>query len=333
MPPRGQSQFRFNAQRAFLTYAGIGHDGRTGYNKEDLYAHLVTKCSDAKQIIVAWEHHQDGTPHAHCYLEWGGKKDIRDARSVFGFNNHVPNIQSVRSPKDCMNYVIKDNDYMSKLPVELPGKRDDVAMTEAIGGGASAEEAAVMTVRSSQDGKPMRYYTQLVAFGRAIKVDNKVQDALRQYPDEFDLSMMSQEQEDFVNDFVVQLGTRDPRERTGKSIWMYGPTRMGKTQLARSLGLHWYMQGMWNLDQYTDEADYGVIDDFDWDQFKKYGYKGLLGLQYELTVTDKYRGKKTIKHGKPVIFLTNDLPVFTPQEWAWLEGNVEFINVLNKVYE
>jgi len=173
----------------------------------------------------------------------------------------------------------------------------------------------------------------MVSFGRAIKIDNKVKDAQRIYPDDFVLSDLTQEQEDFLNDFVVRLGTRDIRNRDGMSIWMYGPSRMGKTQLARSLGLHWYMQGMWSLDEYSDDADYGVIDDFDWEQFKKYGYKGLLGLQFELVVTDKYRGKRTIKHGKPVIFVTNELPVFTVGEWDWLEKNVMFMNVLNKLFE
>jgi hypothetical protein len=231
-----------------------------------------------------------------------------------------------------MAYVIKDDDYMSKVPVELPGKRDDIIITDAIAGGATPEEAAVMAVRSS-DGRNMRYFTQLVSFGRAIKVDNKIKEPVREYPTDFDLATLNQEQEDFINDFVGRLATRDPRARDGRSIWMYGPSRMGKTQLARSLGQHWYMQGMWSLEEYTDEAAYGVIDDFDWEQFKKYGYKGLLGLQYELVVTDKYRGKRTIKHGKPVVFVTNDLPVFSPQEWAWLEANVFFMNVLNKLFE
>lgn len=325
-------QFRFNAKSCFLTYAGIGHEDRTGYTKEELYAHLNLKCPTATQLIVAWEHHQDGTPHAHCYVTWATRQDVRDARSLFMFKEHYPNIQAVRSPARCMAYVIKDDDYMAKVPVELPGQRDDIIITEAIAGGATPEEAAVMAVRNS-DGKNMRYFTQLVSFGRAIKIDNKVKDAVRIYPTDFDLSNLTQEQEDFLNDFVVRLGTRDTRSRDGKSVWLYGPSRMGKTQLARSLGLHWYMQGMWSLDEYSDEADYGVVDDFDWDRFKTFGYKGLLGLQYELVVTDKYRGKRTIKHGKPLVFVTNDLPVFSPAEWAWLEVNVEFMYIGNKLYE
>lgn len=324
-------QFRLAAQRAFLTYAGIGHEDREGYNKEDLYAHLNNKCSDAKQIIVAWELHQDGTPHAHCYLEWKQRKDVRDARSLFKFKNHVPNIQGVRSAKACMEYVIKDEDYISKIPVEMPGKRDDIMVTEAIDNGATPEEAAVAAVRQG-DGKGIRYFTQLVSFARAIKVDNKVKDCVRIYPDDFDLTNLTQQEEDVLNDFVVKLGTRDPRMRDGKSIWLYGPSRMGKTQLARSFGLHWYMQGMWSVDEYTDEAQYGVIDDFDWEQFKKYGYKGLLGLQYELVVTDKYRGKRTIKHGKPVVFITNELPEFVNGEGEWLNKNVIFINVWEKLF-
>ena len=116
-----------------------------------------------------------------------------------------------------------------------------------------------------------------------------------------------------------------------KSLWIYGPSRLGKTVLARSLGYHWYMQGAWNVDAYDDEADYGVLDDIPWENLQRY-YKGLLGIQMDVTVTDKYKKKSVITHGRPVIVITNELPTFTVAEAAWLETNVVFHFINDKLY-
>lgn len=86
----------------------------------------------------------------------------------------------------------------------------------------------------------------------------------------------------------------------------------------------------WSMDCINDSADYGVIDDIEWDKLR-YNYKAILGLQEDVTLTDKYRPKKTFKLGKPVIVCTNEVPCFTDIEKSWLSVNVAFYLVNSSV--
>ena len=68
---------------------------------------------------------------------------------------------------------------------------------------------------------------------------------------------------------------------------------MGKTLLARCIGSHSYFGGLFNLDQYEEDADYAVFDDLAGGMEYFHSYKQWLGCQKEFTVTDKYRHKGT----------------------------------------
>ena len=85
---------------------------------------------------------------------------------------------------------------------------------------------------------------------------------------------------------------------------MVGPTRTGKTEWARSLGRHIYMCGLFNLSAWDNEAEYLVIDDISF-EFMGGSRKALWGSQRELTLTDKFCRKRSIRWGKPMIVLCN----------------------------
>jgi len=69
------------------------------------------------------------------------------------------------------------------------------------------------------------------------------------------------------------------------------------------------MCGMWNVDDFNGASLYCVLDDFNVDFFPN--WKPFLGCQKQFTVTDKYRGKRTISGwGKPTIWLCN--PGYSP---------------------
>lgn len=78
---------------------------------------------------------------------------------------------------------------------------------------------------------------------------------------------------------------------------------------------------MTNLDTFDVEAEYGIFDDFDFAFLPN--KKCWWGGQEEFTVTDKYRKKKTITWGKPVIYLTNpDLDPYRHAQWNdWFADN------------
>jgi len=82
-----------------------------------------------------------------------------------------------------------------------------------------------------------------------------------------------------------------------------GPTRMGKTEWARSLGRHIYMCGLFNLTMWDNEAEYLVLDDISFEFCPS--RQSLWGSQKELVLTDKFARKRSVKWGKPLIFLCN----------------------------
>lgn len=122
----------------------------------------------------------------------------------------------------------------------------------------------------------------------------------------------------------------------GKSLFLGGPTRTGKTAWARSLeGEHVYWNGLINADTWNEKAKYIVIDDFDWTYFPC--KKQLIGCQHEFTLTDKYRKKRRISNwGKPCIFIFNpDMDPYqkmSASELEWIRGNSIRIDIVKPLF-
>ena len=95
----------------------------------------------------------------------------------------------------------------------------------------------------------------------------------------------------------------EPRPDRPKCLVLVGPTRCGKTALARCLGRHMYFNAMVDFRLWDDSAEYAVFDDFAFEFIPN--KKCFFGGQRQFTITDKYMGKKSVTWGKPSIFLTN----------------------------
>lgn len=94
------------------------------------------------------------------------------------------------------------------------------------------------------------------------------------------------------------------------------------------------MSDMHDLGQWDNSADYLIYDDI---RFDPKFLKGLWGGQKQITMTDKYRKKMTVKWGKPFIFICNpedspwevkdnkgDRVLYQREEW-WRENCVEVV--------
>jgi len=122
-----------------------------------------------------------------------------------------------------------------------------------------------------------------------------------------------------------------------------GASRLGKTEFARSIGRHIYMEGIWNLAVWDKEAEYLLLDDV---PFKKLGAqrKGIWGAQKEIGVTGKWQRDRNIKWGKPMIFCCNadnfyrDLmnerggSYLSPSELDWYDANSLVVHIDRKMY-
>lgn len=104
------------------------------------------------------------------------------------------------------------------------------------------------------------------------------------------------------------------------------------------------MCGMFNVDVWDANAEYLVIDDIPFEFFGG-SRKALWGAQSEIVITDKYRKKRSVKWGKPMIFCCNPdndfrlLPDKTRKnlylrdsELEWYNANTFVVEVINKLY-
>jgi len=113
-----------------------------------------------------------------------------------------------------------------------------------------------------------------------------------------------------------------------KSLILWGPSRMGKTIWARSLGKHAYFGGLFSLDESLEGVQYAVFDDLQGGFEFFHSYKFWLGHQREAYVTDKYRAKTRIEWGRPAIYVTNDYPEGQKGvDWDWIQANCLIVHV------
>lgn len=315
--------FRVQGTHIFLTYA----QAEDIPDKETLLSELRNLVPTPIAWAIGKEQHEDGGQHYHVLLKYESRIDIRNER-FWDVNGHHPNIQKCRSPKQVLRYVIKDGDTLVH-GFDIQHEDDIFAvLLEEMLNGTNATTVIKNTVARTGT-KGLRLYNQIQAYSDRMMKPSVKHDAIMHYPVDFMgiNEILMAKITKFSEDVAQGVAFRGDR----KSLWLYGPSRMGKTMLARSLGTHWYMMSAWNVDAYDDDAEYGVMDDLPWESLSRY-YKGMLGCQLDITVTDKYKKKSVIQHGRPVIVLTNELPVFSVAEAAWLEANVEFHFVHEKVW-
>lgn len=115
---------------------------------------------------------------------------------------------------------------------------------------------------------------------------------------------------------------------------LHGNTRLGKTLWARSLGAHAYFGGLFAMDETLNLEDvkYAVFDDMQGGFDFFHGYKFWLGAQAEFYVTDKYKGKKHVKWGKPSIWLCNNDPQNEKVDWGWITGNCDVVELWDPIF-
>jgi len=314
--------FRFQAINVSLTYPQC-----EVINKRDLYEFLLSlRSGDIKvdKVLLTKENHKDGSPHYHGYLRFDGQPNIRDA-SFFDYNGRHPNVQPCRSVTKWVTYITKDDsEPLSNYDWNQKTSKRQVAISAvrtAIKEGKSFKETVDLAVDADPSlfgtiGSIEKYYYTQVARGEV-------------YLPIFELQSFSLTAADYSR-MLFYSASFTGHDRTNgarlRSLWFVGPSWVGKTSLARSLGLHWYITTVWHLDEVSDSCSYGVIDEVDvsWESsFKKY-YKTILGCQKNTSFTDKYRAKKKFNFGMPVVACSNELPIFTSAERDWLSINVTF---------
>lgn len=320
--PSIQHQFK----QCLLTYAQCGD--LDPFAVVNLLADLGAEC------IIGRESHADGGTHLHAYAQWETKFRSR-GHTLFDVDGRHPNIAPVRwgSPEWVAEYAGKMGDIVA-------GGLDLSQIDSTISGNSQARskqsfEDWSLIVNSETEAEFWSNVTTLAPRQLACNHQALLSFAKWKWApipeiyvspyteDDYDLSsfpeiQMWREQHLRHNDVNVR----------GMSLVIWGPTRTGKTEWARCLDRHAYYNLHWNQDEPLEGAKFAIFDDL------ALGWKGFdflkpwIGQQKNFTVTDKYRGKKQVKWGKPVIILTQHDPMSSPDvDHNWLLGNAVIVNV------
>ena len=300
--------FRCNVRNFFLTYSQA-----PGLSKDRIARFLTHEHTFADKLnwfVVCQESHRDQGIHFHVVVNYAVKYDCRNQRS-FDIDQVHPKIEPAKDIQASIKYVKKDGDFLEYG--EIPqAKRKWIDLDNA----ADAKEAWEIVKQTS----PRDYWLNLEKLEYSInkRFRKEMPRYDRQWDHPFTISNIMQQ----------WLDQRNVTDRP-KSVILYGPSRTGKTAWARSIGPHMYFNGMFDLSQWNDAAEYAIFDDFpEWDKWRY--YKQFLGGQYEITVTDKYIKKQTLRWGKPCIVLSNSLPNFPDMEW--IRANCFIVNIIGSLF-
>lgn len=312
--------FRFQRRYCLLTYAQCG--GLDPWSVSNHLTELGAEC------IIGRENHVDEGVHLHAFVDFGREYRTRNARQ-FDVEGHHPNVQPAsRTPEKMYDYAIKDGDVVAGGLERPDGSRVSQARDPW-------HEIVLATTRDEffrlcGELAPKSLccsYTSLRAYA-----DWKYRPEPTPYrnPENF---IFDAGRVDGLCEWVqtnlegYQFGIR------GRSLVLIGPSRLGKTAWARSLGNHVYFGGLFSLDEFSEDVDYAVFDDIQGGLEFFHGYKFWLGHQQQFFATDKYRGKKLITWGKPAIWCSNNDPRTDKGADAdWLDANCDFIFIDNPLF-
>nr|UTM74958.1 replication-associated protein [Tick-associated circular DNA virus] len=147
----------------------------------------------------------------------------------------------------------------------------------------------------------------------------------------------------------VYMLTKQGRSR---SLVLYGPSRLGKTLWARSLGPHIYIMGIMSgavILRDAPDAEYAVFDDMRGGIAMFPSFKEWLGGQSVVSVKKLYRDPVQMPWGKPCIWLANSDPRdqlkaditdrtakgridLIYEDIAWLEANCIFVELTEAIF-
>lgn len=278
--------FQFCAKKVFLTFPQCDHP-------KELILEYFQENFPIDKYCIAEELHEDGNKHIHALFTFDTRQSTRNCRffdikiedTTFWHGNiaFVPNKADLTRR---LTYCQKDGNFITNFD---PIKR---SWGDIIENSQNAEEFTGDIIRNyPRDG--VIFYDRIDAF--ANRKWNNAPTPYQTNPTYAFTPPM--ECTTWYEENIVAKPNRP------LTLLLIGATRIGKTEWARSLGRHMYFNGMFNLEDYDETVDYIIFDDFDWEYFGS--KKQWWGAQREFTVTDKYRKKKTIKWGKPMIYLCN----------------------------
>lgn len=286
-PKKSTPKFKVVGRHFFLTYP------QCPVPKEDLLAHLQSIVA-VQDYAIGQEKHADGNLHLHAYIKLS-KRTSFSKQDKFDYLTHHPNIQVVRNVAAVRQYVQKDGNYIASIKLDpwlaaIQHAKDgniDIAMQEL----------------------PAK---DIVMSGNKIRANLE---NLRVRDNNINKSYL----------FKVVPGI-DGWHRKLHTLWLHGPSGIGKTQYAKSLFNNpLIVRHMDQLKQLRDTNDGIIFDDMSFAHWPREAVIHLVDLRDDSGLN--------VKHGHVVI--PAGLPrVITSNVWIWpiddtnaIRRRVHYVNV------
>nr|QJB18720.1 MAG: replication-associated protein [Genomoviridae sp.] len=311
--------FRFAGRYALLTYAQCG--------ELDPFAIVNHLGSLGAECVIGRESHADGGIHLHAFTDFGRKYQSRNER-VFDVEGRHPNVlRGTRTPEKMWDYATKDGDVVAGGLQRPSGM--GVSETGSVWHQIILSETREEFFAACADLDPRSF---CVSFGSIrTYADWRYRESRDPYvtPEgiSFDTSQF-RELDEWVQQSLAGQQSGDRK----KSLVVFGPSRLGKTMWARSLGKHAYFGGLYSLDEDLEDVDYAIFDDMQGGLKFFHSYKFWLGAQKQFYATDKYKGKRLINWGRPSIYLSNQNPLCDEGvDHDWLLANCIFVELTESI--
>lgn len=334
------NNFRFNHIQLGLTYAQANGLTKAKIKKylEEWYFNNGSVITKVVRYLIAEEHHGDGGVHFHVYVRLDNVLRTRETRIFDIFDQETnnlfhPHVEKIRGLQNMLDYCTKEDE----LPVSnwdwknansLIIKKGQVDWDDVFGSDYSTAEEFLDLMMARYPSYFAAHYLAL----RQIAYDRYQKDIREYNPGFIQFNNLPPVLLHWIDHSLLLTGIERP-----KSLVLIGPSRTGKTEWARSIGRHMYFNNYFNLDLWDDEAAYAIFDDMDVDPdvgLEKYfrSWKAFFGAQKEFTVTDKYRRKKRVSWGKPIIWIANNEIKCNTRTMDYIRANSVICRIYNNLY-
>ncbi|QCX35061.1 replication-associated protein [Blackfly genomovirus 3] len=313
--------FTCNARYFLVTYSHV--------ESLDPFAIVDHFASLGAEIIVSLEQYISTLGvHYHVFADFGRKFRSRRA-DIFDVGDFHPNISPSRgTPEAGYDYAIKDGDVVAG-GLARPGGVVAVTRQEKwskIHGAETRDEFYALCAELDPE-RLVCSFSQIQKYADwRYAVEPKpyvTPDGVFNLADYGDLG-------EWRDNFLF---TDTPGR--SKSLILWGPTRLGKTVWARSLGSHLYFGGIFSARNLGDDGvRYAVFDDIAGGIKFFPRFKDWLGCQMEFMVKQMYRDPHLFRWGRPAIWIANTDPRhdMTHDDIVWLEANCIFVEITSAIF-
>jgi len=300
------------SRRYFLTWSSLLPAGADPTNLCDLFTSCI---QEARLYYCCLEKHEDGTFHIHALLQYESRKAIWDS-TYFDVDGHHPNIQVVKYTKKDLVKIIR---YMRKGGIhwgpltEMDHETPEDAYAQALISKTKEEARLVIT-----DLDPTRWFCNYYNIEAALS---------HLFPKPPPADYSSSFTSFIVPALLANWNENERHRHRPLALVLWGPSRLGKTQWARSLGKHDYLKGEIDPDAFTDTCEYRVLDDLN---NLAISWRSLIGAD-PFTIKGKYIKNRTISP-KPTIIIANYMPKVDHNNFDWWISNTIRVHIKDKLY-